>query len=681
MLEAVSSVLRQSFQNWELVVTHDGNAQSMEELVLRSSGGDPRVRYRKNSRTLGVCLNIAAALRESKGEYIAILNDDDVMEPCMLEKLLPALRNEPEATLAFGDHWLIDRSGKILATETEKNSVRWKRKTLSAGIVKNGFKLALQGGIPLVMGTLVRRRALDERWFIPEVGGAYDCWLALQLARHGKLVFVPERIFQYRVHQCSETARLAPDKAKSQVFLFSKLLEQDLPAAERRMAQKLYSYFLFVLGRDHLYFGQSQTAGRAFIDSIKKSPGRVKAYPALFASYLPHRWLIQLVNLSRSVRGIPKLEAPTSLITPETKSVAADFTNPYNCPDSRPSPQNGPEIVPSCETNSLRAGVKISCIIPTLNRGELLSETLRLLLRQTCAAHEIIIIDQSDVQDETMRKVREKWHSHSSILWLTQRQPNASAARNLGAVAASGEVLVFLDDDIRFGPQLLEAYARAFEDESVTGVAGQILEGHANVVFDLPERALAPETGWLAFPRNYGHRCSTTWMASGNFGIRKDLFLKLGGMDENYFRGAFREESDFAMRFTKVGYRFQFEPDASVYHLGIAEAPTGGSRNWTGNNRIAGWHHCIGDWYFFLGNATAATEASLLWFSVRHFVLNQHNVRRTWLIPILLLRWLSAIFPAAYLRCRGARLLSRKQAPKVPDPAKIVREFGHEVEA
>jgi GT2 family glycosyltransferase len=242
-------------------------------------------------------------------------------------------------------------------------------------------------------------------------------------------------------------------------------------------------------------------------------------------------------------------------------------------------------------------------------------------------------------------------------------------------------VLVFLDDDIRFGPQLLEAYARAFGDESVLGVAGQILEDSAKVVFDLPEKALAPATGWLAFPRNYGRRCSTSWMASGNFGIRKELFLKLGGMDENYIRGAFREESDFAMRFTKGGYRFQFEPAASVYHLGIAEAPTGGSRNWTGNNRIAGWHHCIGDWYFFLGHATAATAASLLWFSVRHFVLSRHNVTRPWLIPLLLARWLAGIFPAAYLRCRGARLLSDKQALQFSSTPKTIRELTQEVEA
>ena len=57
------------------------------------------------------------------------------------------------------------------------------------------------------------------------------------------------------------------------------------------------------------------------------------------------------------------------------------------------------------------------------------------------------------------------------------------------------------------------------------------------------------------------------------------------------------------MRFRRAGYQFRFEPAASIYHLGNTEAPEGGSRNWIHNKHIAGWHHCVGDWYFTFGHA------------------------------------------------------------------------------
>jgi hypothetical protein len=150
-------------------------------------------------------------------------------------------------------------------------------------------------------------------------------------------------------------------------------------------------------------------------------------------------------------------------------------------------------------------------------------------------------------------------------------------------------------------------------------------------------------------------------MASGNFGVRRAAFFAIGGMDCNFSRGAFREESDFAMRFRRKGGEFLFEPKASVYHLGMNGAPEGGSRNWIRNKRIAGWHHCVGDWYFTLGHFRDVGVGRLLTASFRHFVFNRYNVSHPWLLPPLFARWLSAIFPALYLRWRGPRLIDNRR--------------------
>ncbi len=300
---------------------------------------------------------------------------------------------------------------------------------------------------------------------------------------------------------------------------------------------------------------------------------------------------------------------------------------------------------------------RISCIIPTLNRGRILCETIRLLQQQTHRPHEIVIVDQTPRHDAETERLLAAWTIEKVIVRIRQSEPNASLARNLGARAATGDIFLFLDDDISIEPDFLASYARAFSDTSAQAVAGQILEGAAQTVEELSKRQTDPETGWLYFPKNYSGRCQTAWMASGNFAIRRDRFFEIGGMDSNYRRGAFREESDFAMRFRKSGGRFVFEPKASIYHLGATGAPEGGSRNWIRNKRIAGWHHCVGDWYFTLNFLNRANWGHLLVASLRHFVFNRYNLSRPWLVPLLLLRWLAALPSAIYLRSRGRRLV------------------------
>ncbi len=71
------------------------------------------------------------------------------------------------------------------------------------------------------------------------------------------------------------------------------------------------------------------------------------------------------------------------------------------------------------------------------------------------------------------------------------------------------------------------------------GVAGQIIEGDGDIVNELPLAAKDERSGWLHFPKNYGKPCMTNWMASGNVGVRREVFLTLGGMDETFGEALF----------------------------------------------------------------------------------------------------------------------------------------------
>ncbi|HTL54123.1 MAG TPA: glycosyltransferase [Candidatus Limnocylindrales bacterium] len=305
-----------------------------------------------------------------------------------------------------------------------------------------------------------------------------------------------------------------------------------------------------------------------------------------------------------------------------------------------------------------RREVYISCIIPTLGRGAVLCDTLSLLLAQTHPAHQIIVVDQTPAHPIAVMRALAAWTQQSLVVWLRQAKPNASRARNAGAQVATGDLLLFLDDDIRIDATFLAAYAQAFVRTGADGICGPVLEGEGKMVEALDRRAFTSELGWLLrFRKNYAHECETSFMMSGNVAVRREVFLNLGGMDENYDRGAHREESDFAMRFRRAGYRFWYSPRCAICHLGPKGVPEGGARDGSAGKDFHYFHHCVGDWYFNLKFCTPRTVFPLLAASLRHFVFNRQTLDRPWRFPFAVMYWIAALPPAIVKRWQGPKLI------------------------
>ena len=286
-----------------------------------------------------------------------------------------------------------------------------------------------------------------------------------------------------------------------------------------------------------------------------------------------------------------------------------------------------------------------------------------MLLEQSSQPHQIFVVDQTASHGKPFQQDLQTWADESRIVWVRQSEPNASKARNTGALIASGEILLFLDDDIRIAPDFLWSYQETFARTGAAGVVGPILEGEGKLIPDLDPRATSRELGWLFhFPKNYARECDTSFMMSGNVAIRREIFLSLAGMDENYEKGAHREESDFATRFRRAGYRLHYNPNCRVFHLGPSVVPGGGARKWQRKHGFGYFHHCVGDWYFNLGFWTAKTGLELLAGSLRHFVFNRQNFKMPWRLPFALAYWLAGVPFAAAKRFSGPQLLAQSTA-------------------
>ena len=109
--EALDSVLAQSMEDWELLLADDGSTDDSFAVAEAYASRDPRIRVLHSERNLGVARTRNRGVAESRGEYIALLDSDDLWMPDKLEKQL-ALADSSGADMVYCSYALIDEQGK-----------------------------------------------------------------------------------------------------------------------------------------------------------------------------------------------------------------------------------------------------------------------------------------------------------------------------------------------------------------------------------------------------------------------------------------------------------------------------------------------------------------------------------------------------------------------------------------
>lgn len=216
----------------------------------------------------------------------------------------------------------------------------------------------------------------------------------------------------------------------------------------------------------------------------------------------------------------------------------------------------------------------VSVVIPTINRAEVLLDTVRDLLRQDCHDWELIIVDQSeDVNCAVLELLRD---CPVPARYFKADFRGLPLARNFGWRQANKDVVLYVDDDIRCGPGLVAAHHAAHARTGAALVAGGIDEAKG-------DRTAKGEAGslnwWTATSIRNFHLKTAGWCLQapgGNFSVRRDALQAVQGFDEILTVGAaLYEETELALRLRQAGHRAWFEPEAHLLHLA---APAGGCR-------------------------------------------------------------------------------------------------------
>jgi glycosyltransferase involved in cell wall biosynthesis len=108
--ETIRSILDQSFQNFEIVVTDDGSTDGTPDVVR--SFVDPRIRLEVFETNRGISAAMNATIGRARGEFIAILNSDDFALPGRLQRQVDFLGKNPDIAAVFGLPLIVDERGE-----------------------------------------------------------------------------------------------------------------------------------------------------------------------------------------------------------------------------------------------------------------------------------------------------------------------------------------------------------------------------------------------------------------------------------------------------------------------------------------------------------------------------------------------------------------------------------------
>ncbi len=268
------------------------------------------------------------------------------------------------------------------------------------------------------------------------------------------------------------------------------------------------------------------------------------------------------------------------------------------------------------DSAAVRANLSVSVIVATRNRADCLRRLLPSLCQLTYDPLEVIVV-VGPSEDDT-GDVIEDYRTRMKV--VPSPVANMCLSRNIGLAQASGDIVVFIDDDgVPATRGWLEGLVDAFaRNPRVAAAGGPVLyrdsatfqfrdgavsEYGEHVFVTDPGQTLVTGPGW--FPRAMGT----------NAAFRRDALLQIGGFDERI--GYYGDECDVCVRLCAIGYTYAFVDRAAVRHYPGPSA----HRDLVGRTRAL----VHDDTYFCLRNAKAAWPVRLAVTTAKAF--GKHYVR------------------------------------------------------
>jgi glycosyltransferase involved in cell wall biosynthesis len=304
IVEAVCSVLAQSYSDFEVLVIDDGSRDGGPALVQRLP--DSRIRLiSQSNRGLAGARN--TGIREARGKYIAFLDADDRWHPAKLARHVALLDARSDVGLSYSASRLVGDDGEDLGMAQWPSRATTRPQDIFArNPVGNGS------------APVLRRAALDaiafhdpvlgrDCWFDESFGQSEDieCWMRLVATTSWQLALVPFVLTDYRVNT---TGLSANTKRQLETWRrFRAKVKDYAPALERAHGDLAEAYQLRYLARRAVKGGDGRVALRMMHEALALSPAIAVEEPirtavtyaaALVASAMPSAIVERCINRS-----------------------------------------------------------------------------------------------------------------------------------------------------------------------------------------------------------------------------------------------------------------------------------------------------------------------------------------------------------------------------------------------
>lgn len=226
-----------------------------------------------------------------------------------------------------------------------------------------------------------------------------------------------------------------------------------------------------------------------------------------------------------------------------------------------------------------------SIVIPSYNGKEYLKKCLLALKSSTLKPDKIIIVDDCSV-DGTSEMITKEFSE--VVVARNPQNSGPTISRNRGAELTEGGYIIFIDNDVLVRKETCNTLIEFLKTYPQAGLVGAkiIPEGKEKIWWNMGydfnhfRTAAGYFIGFLLkiFPKSAGLKNTSTkfilnywdydktlevdWVIEMCFAVRKDVFNKIGGFDENFF--IFHEGPDLCKRIRNSGYKVYFYPEAIV---------------------------------------------------------------------------------------------------------------------
>lgn len=198
--ETIQSVLDQTYKDWEFIIVDDCSTDNSVEVI--KSYKDDRIKLFVNEKNLGLKETLKFGIKQASGDWVAILESDDILKQDYLEKKYEVIKRNPNVAVIFNDVELFGDENRVKNTTPTiiETSNLLQNKIYPCNIFD--YLVDFNRVLTFSAVMLNRQKFLECNLNTP-MDKLFDWWLFINLARKYDFYYIPEKLTKWRLHSDS----------------------------------------------------------------------------------------------------------------------------------------------------------------------------------------------------------------------------------------------------------------------------------------------------------------------------------------------------------------------------------------------------------------------------------------------------------------------------------------------